>query len=91
MESAGSHAYVSKNFIDAYLKKKQRKQAQTEEKLVPKQFKEDEQNKGRRRSREASLSDEDEGGERCRSVESLFEQELEGNLNLSDNEMDDVN
>ena len=36
MESAGSHAYVSKNFIDAYLKKKQKKQAQTEEKLVPK-------------------------------------------------------
>lgn len=35
-------------------------------------------------SRGLSDEDENEGGERCRSVESLFEQELEGNLNLSD-------
>jgi hypothetical protein len=26
MEGAASHAYVSKNFIDAYMKKKQKKQ-----------------------------------------------------------------
>jgi len=31
MESAGSHAYVSKNFMDAYLKKKQKRQQKKEQ------------------------------------------------------------
>jgi hypothetical protein len=41
----------------------------------------------RSRSRSRSASDE-EDDRRARSVESLFEQELEGNLNLSDYEPD---
>ena len=48
----------------------------------------------RRRSRSRSRSNssgsgEEEGGiQRCRSVESLFEGELRGNMNVSDEEID---
>ena len=46
MESASSHSYVSKNFMDAYLKKKQKLQAKKEapaKEMVAKGFKEDDQ------------------------------------------------
>ena len=38
----------------------------------------------RRRSRSRSNSGSDEDQERCRSVESIYKGELDGNLNLSD-------
>lgn len=105
MESAGSHSYVSKNFIDAYLRKKQKQQTRKEESLKPKDvvpakdFKEDAEEMmpqpqklmssfkavlSRRRSRSRSNSGSDEDQERCRSVESIYKGELDGNLNLSD-------
>ena len=120
MDSAGSHAYVSKNFMDAYLKKKQkiqekqlkkqeRKRSTSNEKMqmamdkmmaegdlpqiddskiqqVP-QFKAISLNRRRSLSKSNSSSGEEEGGiQRCRSVESLFEGELVGKMNYSDEE-----
>ena len=120
MECAGSHAYVSKNFIEAYMKKKQKRQQKMQKKELEvvqesmeqqqdqlMESKEDQQipmiqsslmqdiseaqetkpKMLQRRRSNVSCSDEEEEG-RCRSMESLFEGELGGDLNLSDQEDD---
>lgn len=79
MESAGSHAYVSKNFLAKYQQKKAAKTEQVlEAKSMPKPLVQ------RRRSRSRSNSGSDEENERCRSIEMVHSDELEGAINLSD-------
>eukprot|EP00347_Sterkiella_histriomuscorum_P012379 403368807 len=96
MESAGSHAYVSKNFLAKYQQKKAK--AQTEQVLgkpsasqmkdQAKRRRSRSRSKGRKsrsRSNSGSGSD-DEGNERCRSIVMVHSDDLEGALNLSDSE-----
>lgn len=107
MNSAGSHAYVSKNFMAKYQQKKAK--AQTEK--MPMASSSASQRRAslskaidspsskqkaqpvtemikpsmaRRRSRSRSASDSEEENERCRSIEMVHSDDLEGDLNLSD-------
>ena len=53
MESAGSHAYVSKNFMDAYLKKKQKRQLKKEQVAIDEEIQI--ANEEKKKERESSL------------------------------------
>mmetsp|Transcript_9966 Transcript_9966/g.15043 ORF Transcript_9966/g.15043 Transcript_9966/m.15043 type:complete len:153 (-) Transcript_9966:2048-2506(-) len=86
MDSASSNAYISKKALVAISKKRQERQQNKSKPTPSKPFKEDEEQKREMpRVEEESASDE-EYERQNRSCESVSSDELDGDLNLSDDE-----
>ena len=102
MDCASKEAYVSKNFMAEYSRKKNKKKQESEKMVDIQDTSKDSKSTSffakisggasaekRRRSRSRSLSNEEEevnGRERCRSIEYVHSDDLENDLNHSDEE-----